>query len=314
MQTPKYAIDYRRRSVVDGRMVYPITALRDVGSHIKKGDQGGCISGEHNLSHDDASWVHQGAYALDDCLVMENAQVFGFAKISGEAVIRGHARVYGDAIVTGNAIVSGWAKVYDEAFVTGTSQVMHEATVCGVSEVKGEAVVMDHAEILGCSRIEGRAIVMDYALVAENAAVRGDARICNNACVTDNAIVCGFARLEGQSAAINEAIVMDRAILKGNAIAHKQMVIGGEVWCNGIDHSIHPETAWLTGRSGYSRGFEIGWPDIFAALRTFIIHDPEVGSRLLKRIWNRRSWNRSNKWLKSEELKKPVNHSTQEEV
>lgn len=55
-----------------------IRALRDIPRHgIKKGDLGGYIESEHNLSHDGDCWI------------------------SGSAVVYGNAEVYGKAWVTG---------------------------------------------------------------------------------------------------------------------------------------------------------------------------------------------------------------------
>ena len=50
-----------------------VVALRDFGN-VKKGDAGGLITGEHNLSHDGNAWVS------------DNAQVHGKAQVSGDAL------------------------------------------------------------------------------------------------------------------------------------------------------------------------------------------------------------------------------------
>ena len=66
--------------------LYCIKALRDFGN-VAKGDIGGWIEGEKNLSHEGDAWVY------------------------GNAEVSGNARVYGDAEVSGNARVSGDAWV-----------------------------------------------------------------------------------------------------------------------------------------------------------------------------------------------------------
>ena len=82
--TKKYRINE------DGRVV----ALRDFG-YVKKGDIGGFIEKEGNLSHEGNSWIYG------------NAKVSGNALVSGDARVFGDAEVYGNALVSGNAAISG---------------------------------------------------------------------------------------------------------------------------------------------------------------------------------------------------------------
>ena len=77
---------------VDGHVLHRIKALRDFGN-VKKGDIGGWIEGQENLSHD------------DDCWVYGYAEVYGEAKVYGYAEVCGEAKVYGEAEVHGNAEV-----------------------------------------------------------------------------------------------------------------------------------------------------------------------------------------------------------------
>src|ERR1041385_6519192 len=78
--------------------LYRIRALRDF-SDIKKGDLGGFIASEDNLS------------SYGDCWIYGNAQVFGNARVAGNAWVAGNARVYEGALVYGNAQVFGNAKI-----------------------------------------------------------------------------------------------------------------------------------------------------------------------------------------------------------
>ena len=89
-----------------GRTLYRIEALKHFGN-VKKGEKGGWVERESNLSHD------------GDCWIYHTAKVFGDAKVSGNAKVYEEAIVYGDAEVCGNAKVWGYAKtplkVYGQA-------------------------------------------------------------------------------------------------------------------------------------------------------------------------------------------------------
>ena len=62
---------------------------------IEKGEIGGYVASENNLSQSGDAWVSG------------NARVYGNAKVSGNAEVYGNAEVSGNAKVSGNAEVSG---------------------------------------------------------------------------------------------------------------------------------------------------------------------------------------------------------------
>ena len=92
--------------IKEGSM-YRIKALKDF-SCIEKGELGGLIEKESNLSVSGNAWVYENAK------VYENAWVFGNAWVSGNASVYGNARVSGNAWVSGDARVSGNAWVCGE--------------------------------------------------------------------------------------------------------------------------------------------------------------------------------------------------------
>ena len=91
---------------VFGKKLFRIKALVAFGD-VEKGELGGFIEKEDNLSHDDNAWVYG------------NAQVSGNARVSGNAWVSGNAQVFGNAWVSGNARVCGNAQVFGNAQVSG---------------------------------------------------------------------------------------------------------------------------------------------------------------------------------------------------
>ena len=94
-----------------GRTLYRIEAVKEFAD-VKKGDKGGWVESEDNLSQDGNCWIYDNAKVYDD-----DARVMGNAFISGEA------EVYDDAKVYGNAKVYGYATVHWNAKVYGTDEV-----------------------------------------------------------------------------------------------------------------------------------------------------------------------------------------------
>ncbi|WP_375639942.1 MULTISPECIES: hypothetical protein [unclassified Bartonella] len=90
---------------VDRITLYRIRALKDFGD-VKKGDLGGFVESERNLSHDDncwvgdEAWVYENAYVYENAKVYEDAEVYNNAKVGGNAIVAGKTAFYGsDAIL-----------------------------------------------------------------------------------------------------------------------------------------------------------------------------------------------------------------------
>jgi hypothetical protein len=72
--------------------LYRIRAIRDFDD-IKKGEIGGFVEGEHNLSHDGGCWI------------LEPAQVVGSSHVSGNARIAGPVRLNDGIHISGDRCI-----------------------------------------------------------------------------------------------------------------------------------------------------------------------------------------------------------------
>ena len=92
--------------VINGVELHRIKALNSFGN-IKKGELGGWIESEKNLSQDGDAWVSGNAKVYDNAMVYDNATVCGDATVSENATVEDKAKVHGNATISGNATVSG---------------------------------------------------------------------------------------------------------------------------------------------------------------------------------------------------------------
>ena len=122
-----------------------IEALKDFAD-VKKGDKGGYIETEDNLSQEGNCWVYGNAKVLDLSRVYENAIIKGQATIYGSAEVGGNAVVTDNAKIYDNAIIHGYSKVYDKAMVRYNANVkdnanvhnsvdVHDAVICGDADI-----------------------------------------------------------------------------------------------------------------------------------------------------------------------------------
>ena len=120
----KYELQPTDLTTPNGKPLFQVVALRDFGS-VLKGDKGGYVESEANLSHDGDCWVY------DNVRVFDNAQVFDNVRVSGDAWVSGDARVFGDARVYGDARVFGDKWVYGNSWVEGAACDHDNCPMCG---------------------------------------------------------------------------------------------------------------------------------------------------------------------------------------
>lgn len=172
----KYKIIESTAIEYEGHKLYRIEAIRDFGN-VKKGDRGGYIEIEQNLSHEGDCWIY------NDAKVYGQAKVFEYARIGEKAEVFGYAKVYGRAYIKGTAEVFGYSQVYDDANVIdrakifGEAKVFHNAGVYNTAEVYEQAQVFGNSGIYGNAMVHGMAQVYGKAHIVSQAEIRGMAKI-----------------------------------------------------------------------------------------------------------------------------------------
>ena len=104
--------------------LHRIEAVADFGN-VRKGDKGGFVESENNLSQGGMAWVCDGGR------VYENARVSGYAKVGRGAEVSGDAIVSGTAWIPSGAIVGGKADIQKDSdilVVTGLGPYKDSAT------------------------------------------------------------------------------------------------------------------------------------------------------------------------------------------
>lgn len=173
----KYVLLEDDKIKVFGRIeLYRIQAVIDFGN-VSKGDLGGYIECEDNLSHTGNCWVRGDAKVFDHAQVIDDATVMGNARVFREAVISENAYVAGDAMVKDQAVVTGYADVSQCAIVSGCANIRGFSSIKGSAEVKGKAKVKDDSVVLGEASVKGKAVLHSCAIVGGKAKVSGNALI-----------------------------------------------------------------------------------------------------------------------------------------
>lgn len=195
MTNKKYELTNESMGLFNSVTVYRIRALRDFAD-VKKGQLGGFIQHEANLSHEGDAWVYDNARVFDKARVIENARV------------EGDATVFGAAIIGRSATVGGSANVYNKAIVCDHAWVTDYANVCGMAIIKDEAVVLDRASV------EGKALIGRRSRVGGETTVSGEAEILTKSTVKFlyiDAYIRGKARILSKKDVITIGPIGSRA-------------------------------------------------------------------------------------------------------
>lgn len=123
--------------------LHRIQALRDINEEVKKGDLGGFVQREWNLSQSGTSWIYEDAICEDLARVQENASLRHHAKASGKSFLAGKTEAMDDSQIRGYAYVKD-------------AQLKDRAIVCGEAVVESLGAVTAFPVIAGESRVRGQ--------------------------------------------------------------------------------------------------------------------------------------------------------------
>ncbi|WP_420639785.1 hypothetical protein [Candidatus Poriferisocius sp.] len=248
-----------------------VRALRDItvvvdGQPVlvaQRGDLGGWIEGEENLSAGGSAWV------------AGDAKVFGDARVEDDALVTDLAEVSDGAVVRDRGLVSGHAKVFGAAQVSDQAQVVDAAVACWGAEVFGNAVVGDEAVVCGrvprafspaawagagkgakTARMFGwvqgwsemgmEPVRQRAGLGGTGAHVFGDAAVSDGAWVFEQAKVFGEAEISGQARVYEYAQVLDDSRVYDKArVSGRALVFGLSSSKYFVDRSSHHSESFV---------------------------------------------------------------------
>lgn len=141
--------------------LYRIRALKNFGS-VVKGELGGYIESERNLSHSGNAWVAGNAVVLGNAIVRDNAHVSGDTMILGNAIVRDNAYVSDDTWVADNAIVSDYVRVTGNVHVSDDTWVADTVVLSGKVEVSDKVRISGNVHISGDIHLSGDAVIQSF--------------------------------------------------------------------------------------------------------------------------------------------------------
>lgn len=189
--------------------LHQIEALRDISRHnVRKGDIGGWIQFERNLSHKGDAWVADNAKVAGSL-----TEVTGDALIADNAFVNIRCKVSGENMVTGNAVITKTELFGNQNFINDDARVT-DVTIQGRDIIiSGKAKVENvlFSESAKNINIAGNAVFKnDWKMLV----VTGD-----TITITGNALVLDLEAMQGRLITlIRDCVLKDGVSLNGKSI------------------------------------------------------------------------------------------------
>jgi carbonic anhydrase/acetyltransferase-like protein (isoleucine patch superfamily) len=158
-----------------GTLVFPV----------KKGELGGWVQSEENLSQEGMCWIARDAMAFEHSSVTESAYM------TDSAAIRGHAIISGNAVMSNNSSVSGHAHLSGHAVMHNNSVLVDNAVVDGDVCMDDNSHVYGHAHVSDMVWMTDESSIFGNAHVYERVWLYGRSRIYGHADVSGNILLDG---------------------------------------------------------------------------------------------------------------------------
>ena len=138
---------------------------------IKKGDLGGYVEKEENLSHEGGCWIFEDAEVRDNGRVEGNARLVGNSLVRDNAIVKGYSCLSSSAYVWGNAVLDGATQMKGLVSIGGNSRTNGYVSINGNSQVRGDSVLDGY-------------IFLNGTIVLESAKLTGEVHLCGQYYVT----------------------------------------------------------------------------------------------------------------------------------
>ena len=187
----------------NGRTLYRIRALKNF-RNVKKGDLGGYVEKESNLSQTGDAWIYDDAKVMDNAIVKNDATLHHNAEIYDNAIVSGSASVNENATLRDKATVSDNAILYGNVILIDKAKIYGKARLYDYVLVSGNAQVYDNARCYGFAKIEDDTQVFNDAII-DNAVISESACVFDKATVKNNSTVSGHINLYGDITVLGQA-------------------------------------------------------------------------------------------------------------
>ena len=218
MKKYKILMDKKNTIEWEGHILYRIKALRNFGD-VKKGDIGGFVESEYNLSHEGNCWIYNNAKAMDNSRIYDNSKMYNNSKMYGHSEMHDNSEMYEDSVMYNDSRIYDNSAMYNNSKMRDNSVMYNNSKMCNNSEMHNNSMLCDN------SRMHGNSKMYDYSRMYNNSVMYDYSRIYNNSEMHD------YSRMYGDSELNNKAKLYGTLISKVDDFIEIQNPQGRLVTC-----------------------------------------------------------------------------------
>ena len=126
----------------EGETLYRIRALKDF-EDIKKGDLGGWVSNENNLSQYGNCWVYDEAKCTGNSRMYGNSIMYDYSEMHDNSVM------HGNSIMHDNSEMHGNSAMYDNSIMYGNSAMYDNSEMHDNSRMDNDSILKNNEKLYG---------------------------------------------------------------------------------------------------------------------------------------------------------------------
>ena len=149
----------------NGRTLHRIRALKDFDG-VKKGDVGGFVESEWNLSQYGNCWIYDDAMCMDNATVKGNAKMYDNAVICSRGGILDNVKMYGKSVICDDGIAKGNSMMFGNSRIKDNAMLLEDS------------MMFDNSELRNHSRAYGNSKLYDNSVMCDESLMFGDGMLC----------------------------------------------------------------------------------------------------------------------------------------
>ena len=203
----------------NGRTLHRIQALKDFGN-VKKGQKGGYIQSERNLSHEGNCWIHDDAMAMDDSKVLDNAMIFDNALMFDHATMYDNSSMFDKTsmyyctTMYDDASMHNHASMHDHASMRDNASMRDFSSMHWNSSMRDNASMRDYATMRGHSSMHDDTSMRDCATMRDNTSMHNYASMHDHATMHDESEMRDYSKMYGYSRIARNSILFNDVCLR----------------------------------------------------------------------------------------------------
>ena len=179
------------------RTLYRIRALRDF-SDVKKGDLGGWVSSEDNLSQEGDCWIYNEAKCMDSAKIYDNSTMYDYSEMYDYSIMRGDSEMHNYTEMHDYSKMYSYSKMYDNAEMHDNSKMYGNSTMYGNSMMCGNSRMFDYSEMFDDSAMYGNSTMNGYSIMFGNSELYDDSEMHGRSRMYGDSILKDEEKLYGE--------------------------------------------------------------------------------------------------------------------